>query len=163
MTSGLLVGRGGDLVFVLVAGGFDRRSSGGGGRGRATCQAYHERIIIVGHDAIYAREDGVDEVVVPGLESIRGHIDDVVLQVTCGRGRKWAEEEVAKGRMEGEGKNVHISSVELNTMKVQFEGRRSGRTLWFRFGELLCVCVPVCVWRCMCVFVCVGGIRRVAE
>jgi len=55
-------------------------------------------------------------VVVAGLESIRGHIDDVVLQVTCG-GSKVVGEGTGKGRRGR--KNVHISSVQLKTLKVQ--------------------------------------------
>lgn len=51
--------------------------------GRSSSEADHEGIEVIRHDAVDPREDGVDEVVVTRLEGIRGHVDDVVLQVTC--------------------------------------------------------------------------------
>lgn len=55
----------------------------GRGRGRAPSQPDNKWVIIVGDNAVYAREYGINEVIMARLECIRGHVNHVVFQITC--------------------------------------------------------------------------------
>lgn len=48
---------------------------------RSGVQAHYKRIVIVGHNAIDAREYRINELIVSLLEGVVGHFNDIILQI----------------------------------------------------------------------------------